>query len=128
MAAVSLRAVLVRVLFFFFQAEDGIRDVAVTGVQTCALPIYHRRYALGGAANVAANVAAIGAEGRLVAGIGDDPRGDSLRGELAQTRLTDRHLVVAAVRPTTSQTRGMARGPQLGRSGEGVGDPVPARA
>src|SRR3989449_1572384 len=30
----------VRVLFFFFQAEDGIRDVAVTGVQTCALPIW----------------------------------------------------------------------------------------
>src|SRR2546422_7306484 len=25
--------------FFFFQAEDGIRDVAVTGVQTCALPM-----------------------------------------------------------------------------------------
>src|SRR2546425_7634966 len=28
--------------FFFFQAEDGIRDKLVTGVQTCALPIYHR--------------------------------------------------------------------------------------
>src|SRR3989449_11530229 len=27
---------------FFFQAEDGIRDVAVTGVQTCALPISTR--------------------------------------------------------------------------------------
>src|SRR5204863_4196049 len=26
---------------FFFQAEDGIRDLYVTGVQTCALPIYH---------------------------------------------------------------------------------------
>src|SRR2546429_2983729 len=26
-------------VLFFFQAEDGIRDVAVTGVQTCALPI-----------------------------------------------------------------------------------------
>src|SRR5437016_11816423 len=26
--------------FFFFQAEDGIRDWSVTGVQTCALPIY----------------------------------------------------------------------------------------
>src|SRR5690606_23857800 len=26
--------------FFFFQAEDGIRDFHVTGVQTCALPIY----------------------------------------------------------------------------------------
>src|SRR2546429_1250576 len=31
--------------FFFFQAEDGIRDVAVTGVQTCALPISQPRRA-----------------------------------------------------------------------------------
>src|ERR1041385_9493282 len=30
---------LVCLFFFFFQAEGGIRDVAVTGVQTCALPI-----------------------------------------------------------------------------------------
>src|SRR5690348_17403418 len=29
-------------LFFFFQAEDGIRDGRVTGVQTCALPIWRR--------------------------------------------------------------------------------------
>src|SRR5699024_11265750 len=29
------------VYFFFFQAEDGIRDRNVTGVQTCALPILH---------------------------------------------------------------------------------------
>src|SRR5260221_705350 len=29
----------IMVLFFFFQAEDGIRDHCVTGVQTCALPI-----------------------------------------------------------------------------------------
>src|SRR5215213_4533202 len=28
--------------FFFFQAEDGIRDWSVTGVQTCALPIFGR--------------------------------------------------------------------------------------
>src|SRR5689334_23643755 len=28
-----------RIMFFFFQAEDGIRDGTVTGVQTCALPI-----------------------------------------------------------------------------------------
>src|SRR2546429_6483208 len=33
------------VMFFFFQAEDGIRDVAVTGVQTCALPIFERHKA-----------------------------------------------------------------------------------
>src|SRR5687767_15762972 len=28
------------IFFFFFQAEDGIRDKLVTGVQTCALPIF----------------------------------------------------------------------------------------
>src|SRR3989454_5750934 len=33
--------------FFFFQAEDGIRDYKVTGVQTCALPIYRQRDARG---------------------------------------------------------------------------------
>src|SRR5256886_12061056 len=31
-----------RASFFFFQAEDGIRDLTVTGVQTCALPICDR--------------------------------------------------------------------------------------
>src|SRR2546425_5275823 len=31
---------LVTIFFFFFQAEDGIRDKLVTGVQTCALPIF----------------------------------------------------------------------------------------
>ena len=30
---------ILEVFFFFFQAEDGIRDHCVTGVQTCALPI-----------------------------------------------------------------------------------------
>src|SRR2546430_7818991 len=46
---------LFRFYFFFFQAEDGIRDLTVTGVQTCALPIcgggrgVEHRYALGGA-------------------------------------------------------------------------------
>src|SRR3712207_4869979 len=29
-----------KIVCFFFQAEDGIRDIGVTGVQTCALPIY----------------------------------------------------------------------------------------
>ena len=32
--------------FFFFQAEDGIRDRDVTGVQTCALPIYYFSFVL----------------------------------------------------------------------------------
>src|SRR2546421_816605 len=39
---VGRRALCVSVwlVFFFFQAEDGIRDLIVTGVQTCALPIF----------------------------------------------------------------------------------------
>ena len=41
----ELRSGIVGVYFvFFFQAEDGIRDRLVTGVQTCALPISTRRY------------------------------------------------------------------------------------
>src|SRR2546430_4767799 len=38
---------LLRFLFFFFQAEDGIRDLTVTGVQTCALPIWTLSLAAG---------------------------------------------------------------------------------
>src|SRR2546422_2074924 len=37
--SLSSRDIVLTIYFFFFQAEDGIRDVAVTGVQTCALPI-----------------------------------------------------------------------------------------
>src|SRR5258707_7670123 len=33
-----------RLFFFFFQAEDGIRDIGVTGVQTCALPICSKTF------------------------------------------------------------------------------------
>src|SRR3712207_7414395 len=43
--------------FFFFQAEDGIRYIGVTGVQTCALPIYHGEV-VGGALFVAGGDAA----------------------------------------------------------------------
>src|ERR1035437_8218581 len=35
-----------RASFYFFQAEDGIRDIGVTGVQTCALPIFCTEYSL----------------------------------------------------------------------------------
>src|SRR3712207_7973507 len=37
--AYNEKSVSCTVFFFFFQAEDGIRDIGVTGVQTCALPI-----------------------------------------------------------------------------------------
>jgi D-beta-D-heptose 7-phosphate kinase/D-beta-D-heptose 1-phosphate adenosyltransferase len=90
--------------------------------------VRQRRIALGGAANVAANVAAIGAEGRLVTAIGDVARGDSVRTELAQHRLPDDWLVVVPERPTTSKTRVVARGQQIVRIDEEVEDPLPERA
>src|SRR6476660_9960181 len=39
-------------IVFFFQAEDGIRDDLVTGVQTCALPIFDQRHFLAGGSSV----------------------------------------------------------------------------
>src|SRR5256886_6340649 len=39
-ALINIRRDNITGCFFFFQAEDGIRDLTVTGVQTCALPIY----------------------------------------------------------------------------------------
>src|SRR2546430_8484735 len=50
--------------FFFFQAEDGIRDLTVTGVQTCALPIYPDVPVL------AAPVVALGSLGWIPPGLG----------------------------------------------------------
>src|SRR2546421_5348582 len=44
--------------FFFFQAEDGIRDLIVTGVQTCALPIYTGRAVVRSAWNSSPRVTA----------------------------------------------------------------------
>src|SRR6266571_7359691 len=39
-AEIDARIAAAREMFFFFRAEDGIRDGHVTGVQTCALPIF----------------------------------------------------------------------------------------
>src|SRR2546430_1666088 len=40
------KIMLIKYVYFFFQAEDGIRDLTVTGVQTCALPICLHHLAL----------------------------------------------------------------------------------
>src|SRR5690606_40411470 len=47
------------VIFFFFQAEDGIRDFHVTGVQTCALPIWNVQ-AQGGHQHAGGDLVAVG--------------------------------------------------------------------
>src|SRR2546422_8334210 len=56
-------------IIFFFQAEDGIRDVAVTGVQTCALPIsVHLR-------EILVSAAFAESRGRLPLALGKDVTG-----------------------------------------------------
>src|SRR5256884_2723269 len=80
-------------LIFFFQAEDGIRDVAVTGVQTCALPILGGVEARGGE-HAAGDEIELAGEARAARGvaravvIGDpphaervEPAGEPLRSE-----------------------------------------------
>jgi rfaE bifunctional protein kinase chain/domain len=74
-----------------------------------------RHAALGGAANVAANVAAMGASCLLVGAVGDDADGAAIRQELAVARLEDRFVLTIAGRPTTSKTRIIARGQQIVR-------------
>jgi len=76
-----------------------------------------RRLALGGAANVAQNVAAMGAGCDLVAVVGDDAAGTTLRKRLDGGGMQSRSLVTVA-RPTTTKTRVMARSQQLVRFDE----------
>jgi rfaE bifunctional protein kinase chain/domain len=77
--------------------------------------VAERHSALGGAANVAANVAAVGARCLLVGVVGDDGDGAAIRQELAVARLEDRFVLPVAGRPTTSKTRIIARGQQIVR-------------
>ena len=77
--------------------------------------VRERKAALGGAANVAANVAAMGAKCLLVGAVGDDADGAAIRQELAVARLEDRHVLTIAGRPTTSKTRIIARSQQIVR-------------
>ncbi len=76
-----------------------------------------RRMALGGAANVAQNVVAVGARCDLVAVVGDDRAGGTLRDHLEAAGIASRSLVTVA-RPTTTKTRVMARAQQLVRFDE----------
>src|SRR5215211_3880015 len=85
---VFVNVLIVFCFFFFFQAEDGIRDHCVTGVQTCALPIFALRVRL--------------EEGRLqvqLPGVALDPRLELGEGEVAVDVVvpTAQHVEVDAV-------------------------------
>lgn len=79
--------------------------------------VRERKYALGGAANVAQNVAASGAEGTLVAAVGDDASAERLRAMLRDLGSSDRALL-SVHRPTTTKTRLVARSQQVVRFDE----------
>jgi len=79
--------------------------------------VRERRHALGGAANVAQNVAAIGSECDLVAAIGRDTGGETLRGMLEAIDADPSSLVIVQ-RPTTTKTRIVARSQQVVRVDE----------
>jgi D-beta-D-heptose 7-phosphate kinase/D-beta-D-heptose 1-phosphate adenosyltransferase len=80
--------------------------------------ITERRHSPGGAANVAANLAALGAEPLLVGLIGDDEPGQQLRTALADHRIDASRLIATPGRPTTTKTRVVARGQQVVRVDE----------
>jgi D-beta-D-heptose 7-phosphate kinase/D-beta-D-heptose 1-phosphate adenosyltransferase len=84
------------------------------------LKVTERRGTLGGAANVAANVGAIGATCHLVGVVGDDADGRTLRQELVMQRLSDRYIMEVAGRTTTSKTRVLVRNQQIVRIDEEV--------
>lgn len=80
------------------------------------LRVTSERQALGGAGNVARNIAALGASVRLVTAIGDDPAGKSVLSELAELETAEVIPVTAKDRPTGVKTRYMASGQQLLRA------------
>src|SRR5918997_1512805 len=79
--------------------------------------VRERRHALGGAANVANNVAAIGARCELVAAVGRDRGGEILRSMLRDID-ADGSALIEVDRPTTTKTRIVARSQQVVRVDE----------
>jgi D-beta-D-heptose 7-phosphate kinase/D-beta-D-heptose 1-phosphate adenosyltransferase len=108
---------------------DAMLDVYLTGDVERVSPeapvpvvrVRDRRYALGGAANVAQNVAALGATAELVATVGADEPAKRLKELLKKQRGELRGLVPVA-RPTTTKTRIVARAQQVVRVDEEIDD------
>jgi D-glycero-beta-D-manno-heptose-7-phosphate kinase len=115
---------------------DLMLDAYLTGSVTrispeAPVPVVHvveERFALGGAANVAANVAALGAGCDLLGYVGSDAAGFELRKALAapSAGATRPHLVERPDRPTTTKTRVMARKQQIVRFDRERDDDLPA--
>ena len=116
-------------------AGDVMLDVYLVGSVSrispeAPVPVVHvteERFALGGAANVAANVAALGAECHLVGYVGADESGRRIRQTLAALEGGPIHarLVERGDRPTTTKTRVVARHQQVVRFDREHADELP---
>jgi D-beta-D-heptose 7-phosphate kinase/D-beta-D-heptose 1-phosphate adenosyltransferase len=82
----------------------------------------------GGAANVARNVAALGARAVLLGVVGADPFADDLRRQLAAVPTIEARLIVDAARPTSVKTRYVADGQQVMRADRESRAPLPPEA
>ncbi|NTV61962.1 MAG: ribokinase, partial [Oscillochloris sp.] len=72
------------------------------------LELVHRQIILGGAANPARNIVALGSMAAQVGIVGADPEGEQLRDLLQQASIADQGLVISPDRPTTRKTRILA--------------------
>jgi D-beta-D-heptose 7-phosphate kinase/D-beta-D-heptose 1-phosphate adenosyltransferase len=79
----------------------------------------------GGAANTAANLAALGATPFLVGSVGNDPEAGELRGALLACGVPAEHLIPENARPTTTKTRVIASHQQIVRVDEEDAAPIP---
>src|SRR3712207_7473123 len=99
------------VFAFFFQAEDGIRDIGVTGVQTCALPIFTIR-SLDEYIDQHPDAAIVnldGHNGGVVVGHGDASASDRFDGEVGRAACRDRAEasgVAASVKKNKQESSG----------------------
>jgi D-beta-D-heptose 7-phosphate kinase/D-beta-D-heptose 1-phosphate adenosyltransferase len=102
---------------------DLMLDLYISGVVERISPeapvpvvrVQEERGALGGAANVAANAVALGAECHIVGCVGSDGHGSSLEGALSEMGVRTEGLVKVPRRPTTVKTRVLARRQQVVR-------------
>src|SRR5688500_8085976 len=127
-------------MIFFFQAEDGIRDYKVTGVQTCALPIFvqqvqdlaDERYAIGdvGSAIASGSFVTMGmiiapcsmrTLGAIAHGVGDN-----LIHRAADVVLKERRRLVLAVRESPLSEIHLQNMLALARMGVSICPPTPA--
>jgi D-beta-D-heptose 7-phosphate kinase / D-beta-D-heptose 1-phosphate adenosyltransferase len=80
------------------------------------LDVSHSKYSAGGAANVARNVASIGAQATLIGVAGADQWAEDLKAQIQSSPGIDAHLVIDSERPTTVKTRYVADGQQVLRA------------